>query len=330
VTRHLRWTELELGILLAAGLTLGCNSDSNAPVPLPPVTVTGLGPASGPVTGGTSVTITGINFIDVTSVTIGGSEVGSRTVLSPTQISGTTPASATTGSKDVVVTSSSHSSDICSGCFTYTEAPPPPPALDFGNVAPGDAHTCGLTDGGAAYCWGADQGGQLGNGATTSVPALVPVPVQGGLTFTSLEVGALHSCGVTAAGAAYCWGSNQGGPRGDGTRTQRSSPGPVSGGLSFASVSVFEAATCGLRTGGAAYCWGQNSEGQLGDGTTENRSSPVPVAGGLSFTLVHAGSHHACGVTSAGDAYCWGQNSAGELGTGTLDASTVPVKVAGQ
>jgi hypothetical protein len=137
VTRHLRWSEVELGILLAAVLTLGCNSDSNAPVPLPLVTVTGVSPASGPETGGTSVTITGTNFVDVTSVTIGGREVGNRTVLSATQISGTTPSSISIGPKDVVVTSSSHSSDICSGCFTYTEAAPPPPALDFGNVAPG-------------------------------------------------------------------------------------------------------------------------------------------------------------------------------------------------
>jgi len=40
------------------------------------------------------------------------------------------------------------------------------------------------------------------------------------LTFTAVSTGGRHSCGVTAAGAAFCWGTN--GPRG--LPTERGSP----------------------------------------------------------------------------------------------------------
>src|SRR6266446_4332509 len=103
-----------LGSLVAALLTPGCR-DSVAPPA--PITVTAVSPANDLLGGGSSVTITGTNFINVTSVTIGGSELGGRTVVSPTQITGTTPAATSPGAADVVVTSSSHGSGICRGCF---------------------------------------------------------------------------------------------------------------------------------------------------------------------------------------------------------------------
>jgi alpha-tubulin suppressor-like RCC1 family protein len=52
----------------------------------------------------------------------------------------------------------------------------------------------------------------------------VPVAVVGGLTFASVSVGGGHTCGITAEGAAYCWGLNWGGQLGDGSTSQRSSP----------------------------------------------------------------------------------------------------------
>ena len=43
-------------------------------------------------------------------------------------------------------------------------------------------HTCGVTPGGAAYCWGYNRYGQLGDG-TGGTYRLTPVAVSGGLTF---------------------------------------------------------------------------------------------------------------------------------------------------
>ena len=199
--------------------------------------------------------------------------------------------------------------------------------LSFSQVSAGDDyHACGVTTGGAAYCWGYNVEGQLGDGTTTRQTS--PVPVTGGLSFVQLSAGDVRSCAVTTSGAAYCWGYNVNGWLGDGTTTTpRTSPVPVVGGVTFAQVSAASNYTCGLAAGGAAYCWGHNGDGQLGDGSTTDRTSPVPVVGGLTFTEVSATASSTCGLATGGAVYCWGYNGDGQLGDGTTNSSSVPVRV---
>jgi alpha-tubulin suppressor-like RCC1 family protein len=188
-----------------------------------------------------------------------------------------------------------------------------------------------VTTGGAAYCWGDNTYGQIGDGSQTSRPS--PVAVAGGFTFASLSTFVNHTCGVTAGGRAYCWGYNINGQLGDGTMTNRSAPVAVTGNLSFVAVSGGLYHTCGVTTGGAAYCWGANSFGQLGIGAVDQalHTAPVAVGGGLTFASVSAGYYHTCGVTTGGVAYCWGDNTSGQLGTAAAAFnSAVPVAVAGQ
>lgn len=178
-------------------------------------------------------------------------------------------------------------------------------------------HMCALTDDGAAYCWGRNQSGELGDaglGDQSNAPGLVPdAPA-----FVRIAAGRGHTCALMAEGAAYCWGSNFDGELGDGTQTGRAMPAPVAGGLDLVVIDAGQSHTCGLTTTGAAYCWGRNSSGQLGDGTPlSQRTTPIAVAGGLAYESLSVGEDHACGLTSDGTAYCWGRNTHGRLGDGS-------------
>jgi alpha-tubulin suppressor-like RCC1 family protein len=151
--------------------------------------------------------------------------------------------------------------------------------LSFVSLVGGAEHTCGLTSTGAAYCWGYNPWGQLGNASVARfTSALTPVPVDGGHSFASLGAGDSHSCGVTTAGSAYCWGWNQSNQLGDGTNeSSRGSPALVAGGLTFVSIGGGRDHSCGLTTSGAAWCWGWTYQGRVGDEFIR------AVAGGLTF-----------------------------------------------
>ena len=86
-----------------------------------PPTITGLSPTSGPVSGGTSVTITGINFTGATAVNFGAVAAASFTVNSATQITATSPPGG--GVVDVTVTTTGGTSVISrADHFTYNGA----------------------------------------------------------------------------------------------------------------------------------------------------------------------------------------------------------------
>jgi alpha-tubulin suppressor-like RCC1 family protein len=92
-------------------------------------------------------------------------------------------------------------------------------------------HTCGLDPSGAASCWGANDFGQLGAASSETCHfaageacSTSPLPVSGGLTFTTLALGDAHTCGVVADGHVYCWGRNDDGELGDGTTAPSAAP----------------------------------------------------------------------------------------------------------
>jgi alpha-tubulin suppressor-like RCC1 family protein len=97
-------------------------------------------------------------------------------------------------------------------------------AADWTSVsAKAPNYTCGVR-GGMGYCWGNNNGGELGIG--TDADPVTPTQVSLNVTWQRIEGGNQGSCGISN-NTAYCWGANALGQIGDGTTVARLSPVPV-------------------------------------------------------------------------------------------------------
>ena len=106
--------------------------------------------------------------------------------------------------------------------------------LTFGSISAGENHSCALTTTGAAVCWGSNRVGQLGNGtAGTGLFSARPVGLLGDFTVKDISAAANHTCAITTAGDAYCWGLNIFGQLGNGSDVGTAFPGRVLGNLKF-------------------------------------------------------------------------------------------------
>ena len=92
------------------------------PIPVPTITNGGITPNSGPVAGGTVVTISGTNFVGTSSVTFGGTAANlAACTVTDSLITCTTPAHAA-GSVDVAITAPGGTATSTGG-FTYIAFP---------------------------------------------------------------------------------------------------------------------------------------------------------------------------------------------------------------
>jgi alpha-tubulin suppressor-like RCC1 family protein len=219
-------------------------------------------------------------------------------------------------------------------------------------IAAGTWVTCALSTAGAAYCWGTNGFGTLGNPDVPSDTG-APIPVRGSARYVTVAVNAINqtvgpytACALQADGAADCWGSNPDGLLGpadareclDASGVAQEAAGPclrvptrVAPSLRFRRITVGWAHICGITTDGTAVCWGRGAEGQLGTGGggTATTTTPAPVAGALRFVDIAASDKFTCALTADGAAYCWGLNSTGQLGDGTTTTRSSPVRVQG-
>ena len=169
------------------------------------------------------------------------------------------------------------------------------------HISVGGDGACALDSAGAAYCWGDNSYGELGDGSTalySSVPVAVDTGgVLAGQTVTQISAGYEDTCALDSTGAAYCWGDNYYWELGDGSTSSYSSV-PVAvdtsgvlAGQTLIQISAGWWYACVVDAVGAAYCWGTGAPwqrswrlqrpGGRGHRRRAGRPGPDPGLGGF-------------------------------------------------
>ena len=209
---------------------------------------------------------------------------------------------------------------------------PLPDGAGFVDVTTGDLHTCAITNGGDAYCWGSNLGGQLGTGNKKDAdrPTKVKAGDIGGRRLVAIDAGFRHTCAVDAGGRAYCWGENYNGTLGTGHKRSELVPAKVAGtgpnGRPMATVSAGGSHTCASAKSRRPFCWGSNTFHQVSPSDRGAFLKPHKIATGR-VSDISAGDWYTCAVVEATDIYCWGRNSDGQIGDGTKELAKAPTKV---
>ncbi|HSJ09039.1 MAG TPA: hypothetical protein VK928_03975 [Longimicrobiales bacterium] len=206
--------------------------------------------------------------------------------------------------------------------------------LEFAHLGAALGQTvCGITTDTRLYCWGRGDTDQLADAPTVmcnqGACATEPQPIMADERFRAVAAGPHHTCAITTAGQAFCWGLNGEHNRLGSNAIPRDAdsrstiPVAVTTEARFVAISVGADHACALGTDGTAHCWGSNRNGQLGaslDTPWWYASQPAINNTPMPFHSISAGAHHTCGVSAStgvdGRIYCWGRRGE-HLGTGS-------------
>lgn len=158
------------------------------------------------------------------------------------------------------------------------------------SIACGYLHSLAVQNG-AAYAWGYNNFGEVGDGTTTNrdTPFALPGLSSG---VTSIAGGFDHSLAVRNGGV-FAWGGNGSGQLGDGTTIARSTPEQIDPAdlRDIISVAAGDSSSYALSSDGSLWVWGYNLFGELGLGN-ESFDDLTPQhllpPGGYRFTSIDA------------------------------------------
>ncbi|MFO0631843.1 MAG: hypothetical protein U0168_03235 [Nannocystaceae bacterium] len=213
--------------------------------------------------------------------------------FAPVQVAGLSGVQAIAAGRDHSCAATEDGTAWCWGGDTYGElgddadtdaSQVPVPVANLSGiigVSAGGNATCAWDEGGAAWCWGTNEYGQLGDGNSgilldSHYPVAV-LGIDGGAAM--LATGWTFACGVVDGGAR-CWGNNYDGVLGTGEGPEVVSPTPVDVlgmGTGVAEIVASTAHVCARTDDGAVRCWGANGAGELGEGSIEDATAPQPV-----------------------------------------------------
>jgi len=172
--------------------------------------------------------------------------------------------------------------------------------------------------------------------------------------FKTLALGLNHTCGLTSAGKAYCWGDNGYRQLGLYAAVANSSDelitidkklsetiavgasynGNTGGGIIFSAIAAGNNYTCGITqlngSQSSVLCWGLNTYGQLGVGDKLLHKTIVynlnNTFDSTNLNNVTAGENHSC-FLRGNETYCWGNNNYSQVGNSGVSDVSSPVRV---
>ena len=204
-------------------------------------------------------------------------------------------------------------------------------------IAAGMGYACAVTWSGRVYCWGANDAGQTGFAASVS-PRPTPTEVPGVTNVVEVTTSAATTCVRRADSSMLCWGLDDSGQLGNGSKTSTSTPfDPGVVGTRIISAGLNH--VCTTVADGSVYCWGGNSAGQLGLSSWDvlshpDKTTPQLLDGIYGFQSLAAGYLFTCAADAVGAAWCWGANDSGQAGNGNnltgglITMPTTPSEVA--
>jgi alpha-tubulin suppressor-like RCC1 family protein len=202
-------------------------------------------------------------------------------------------------------------------------------AGDFFQGSPVYAHSCALDALGQAFCWGGNDGGQLGASTPDPSGSVEPVAVEATVAFAEMSLGRRWSAAITTdRTGVWTWGATLGthqlGRDGasrpaavslDGVRA------PVRG------IAARHAAGCLVDDLGTVWCWGTGPVGPGG-----SAAAPRRVLGLDGVEKVDVGETHACASTAEATIWCWGTTYSAAMGRRpeTSVAQPAPLDIEGE
>lgn len=184
-------------------------------------------------------------------------------------------------------------------------------ALMQGSTIGTAQHMCALSTDSLAWCWGANEFGQLGNGTVDA--SAVPREAIGGRRFATIQGDLFNTCGLQASGELWCWGRNTvtsagafAGIFGNGSPSEPSAvPVRSAQDLLLRDFDLEAGLACGVTIGGRAYCWG-DGDGALGTGTGLGAPGvPTEILGERQWREIAVSDDGRCAIGEDHRAYCW-------------------------